>query len=416
MNRKSVFSKAALAVTLAGMMALCLTFTACPPDGGGGSGGGDAVVTDFNLTTLVTAPVTGATPQSTFAGNAQYTGTIAWTDFYGTAHTGAFARSTVYKAVLTLTAKSGYTFTGVAAYSFMHSGADGNPTNAVNSGTVTITFPASIGSDLKVKFGVSTAAEAFTAVHTAIQDGTYLTEIALGDYIDLDTLTIGSDPAIVNSDHPLTAGRGTLLRLIVVGNNSFKRDGTGDPGTVNANNPSGGPDHVVFQFRNIPVTHDMNATDTNVGGYLGSDMRTYITGDFLTGLQAAAGLTDAMLWAPARMVSQGGYSAGTDTITDTLWLPTVWEMFGSNAYQSSTTSETVTNQARLEYYRAGGSGDMDRQKFYSYDNYDDNSEAYWLASPYYNSDDYFAYVVSIGYAYSSGARVERGCVPAFCVK
>ncbi|GHV87436.1 hypothetical protein AGMMS50255_7320 [Spirochaetia bacterium] len=140
MNRKSVFSKATLAVTLAGMLALCLAFTACPP-GNGGPGAADAVVTDLNLTILVTAPVKGAAPQSTFAGNTQYTGTIAWTNNSGTAHTGAFAASTVYKAELTLRAKTGYTFTGVAANSFTYSG-EATLTNAANSGIVTIVFPA----------------------------------------------------------------------------------------------------------------------------------------------------------------------------------------------------------------------------------------------------------------------------------
>ncbi|GHV64989.1 hypothetical protein AGMMS49587_18470 [Spirochaetia bacterium] len=412
MNRKSVFSKAAFAGMLAGMLALCLVFTACSPDGGGGSGGGDAVVTDFDLTTLVTAPVSGATPQSTFAGNAQYTGTIAWEDSAGTAHTGAFASSTVYTAVVTLTAKSGYTFTGAATNSFTHSGADGWPIYVASSGTVFIIFPASSGSDLKVKFSVSTAADAFTAVHTAIQDGTYLTKIALGDYIDLDSLTITGSDTITDKDLGSPGEwdyHGRLLRLIVVGINSFKRDGTGEPGTVNANNPSGGPDHVVFQFQNIPVKHDMNATDTNVGGYLGSAMRTYITGDFLTGLQTTTGLTNDMLWAPARKVSQGGDpEAGTDTITtDTLWLPTVWEMFGSNGLVSSPTSETVTNQARLEYYATGA--------FLKYDS-SDNCSSYWLASPKYWSADEFAYVGIDGYFYDLIASEVTGCAPAFCVK
>jgi hypothetical protein len=49
------------------------------------------------------------------------------------------------QAVVTLTAKTGFTFTGVAANSFTHTGASETPSNAVNSGTVTITFPATTG-------------------------------------------------------------------------------------------------------------------------------------------------------------------------------------------------------------------------------------------------------------------------------
>jgi hypothetical protein len=48
--------------------------------------------------------------------------------------------------VVSLTAKFGWTFSGVAANSFTHSGAT-SVTNAANSGTVTITFPATAGAD-----------------------------------------------------------------------------------------------------------------------------------------------------------------------------------------------------------------------------------------------------------------------------
>jgi hypothetical protein len=58
-----------------------------------------------------------------------------------TAQSGPFKPTTIYKAVITLTAASGYTFNGVAANSFNHSGATGTVTNSANSGTVTVNFP-----------------------------------------------------------------------------------------------------------------------------------------------------------------------------------------------------------------------------------------------------------------------------------
>jgi hypothetical protein len=101
-----------------------------------------AVVSGFALESLVTAPVTGATPATTTSTHAQYTGTIAWkktTD--NTAHSGPFAASTVYTATVTLAAASGYTFSGVTANSFTYTGAT-SVANAANSGVVTIVFPA----------------------------------------------------------------------------------------------------------------------------------------------------------------------------------------------------------------------------------------------------------------------------------
>jgi hypothetical protein len=105
--------------------------------------GQDTVVNSFSLDGLVTAPVKDATPLTTAINTTQYTGTVAWYNSDNTAHTGAFAASTVYKAVLVLTAKSGFTFTGVAANRFTYSGAT-SVTNAAGSGTVTITFPATV--------------------------------------------------------------------------------------------------------------------------------------------------------------------------------------------------------------------------------------------------------------------------------
>ena len=105
---------------------------------------GDTPVTSFVLTGLVTAPVRGAQPVTTEIDADQYTGTVAWKTEGGTDHTGAFAAEAVYKAVVILTAKSGYTFDGVGADSFSYSGAT-SVTNDADNGTVTITFPATEG-------------------------------------------------------------------------------------------------------------------------------------------------------------------------------------------------------------------------------------------------------------------------------
>lgn len=104
---------------------------------------GSAVVTALALDTLVTAPVKDAAPNTTAIDATQYSGTIAWFESDGTASvSGNFAASTVYVAKVTLTAKSGYTLTGVAQDSFTYTGAA--ITNAADSGEVTITFAATV--------------------------------------------------------------------------------------------------------------------------------------------------------------------------------------------------------------------------------------------------------------------------------
>ncbi|MDR1230937.1 MAG: hypothetical protein LBK61_06000 [Spirochaetaceae bacterium] len=134
------------------LLSASLFFLGCPTgneDDGGGTDSKSPVAVSgaaLNLTSLVVKPVKNVAPKTDAIDKTEYAGTIAWKNSDGTDFTGdTFAVSTVYKAVVTLTAKPDYTFTGVAANAFSHTDADsaaGSVANDANSGTVTITFPA----------------------------------------------------------------------------------------------------------------------------------------------------------------------------------------------------------------------------------------------------------------------------------
>ncbi|MBT3271920.1 MAG: fibronectin type III domain-containing protein, partial [Spirochaetales bacterium] len=94
---------------------------------------GDQTIT-FLAIPGITAPVTGVTPATTTIDTTQYTGTITWSPAAGT-----FAASTVYTANIVLTAKAGFTLTGVSADSFTVVGAAA--INPADSGVVTAVFP-----------------------------------------------------------------------------------------------------------------------------------------------------------------------------------------------------------------------------------------------------------------------------------
>ncbi|GHS88084.1 hypothetical protein FACS189487_05550 [Campylobacterota bacterium] len=101
------------------------------------------VVTDLDLSLLVTAPVTGQSPDTVITTATQYDGIVAWKVTGGAALSGNFAAATSYTATVTLTAKAGFTFTGVVANSFSHSDAIvGGVANPADSNIVTIAFPA----------------------------------------------------------------------------------------------------------------------------------------------------------------------------------------------------------------------------------------------------------------------------------
>jgi hypothetical protein len=163
-NKKFSILLAAAGIVLA-RAALAVAACANPVSSNGGGGGGatpPATVTDLNLTSYVTKPVAGTNPFTTAINAAQYTGSVAWQTSSGAAHSGNFGNSTVYKAVVTLTAKSGYTFTGVAANAFSYSGATSvaNTTGSTTV-TVTITFPQTVGATVSIEM-------------VTIPDGTFL--------------------------------------------------------------------------------------------------------------------------------------------------------------------------------------------------------------------------------------------------
>jgi hypothetical protein len=265
---------------------------------------------------------------------------------------------------------------------------------------------------IKTTFGISTTntqgvTDTFNAVHAYLQSKT-AAEVANegliqeGDYIDLPSITVtGGTPNPTVNDAELT-GHGRLLRLIVVGINSFNAQG------AYTGNGNGAAAHLVFQFQNVAFTHRMNASNDNTGGYALSEMRTWLTGAFLTGL-TNAGVPSGVLWAPKRYVSKGGNpSPGADEInTDTLWLPTERELFGSRSL-SNDTDETAANQARLAYYT-----NNDRRIKYNNGN---TAAWYWEASPGSASAANFCLVNLSGFAGYYDASAVGGCAPAFCVR
>jgi hypothetical protein len=318
---------------------------------------------------------------------------------------------------------------------------------------------------IKEKFGITTAEtpaavkETFTALYEFIKAGGLTNEntngmIELGDWIDLeDGLKV--DPYGVDQKYEVdttdnnklnvedmgeislnyNAGdTNQLLRLIVVGINSFHSDGTYNK-TENDD-----VDHVVFQFKNIPGMHIMNQGPENIssgdgyntGGYAASEMRKYLvpvymeddeqvegSGNFLTGL-VNAGVPKDVLWGPTRYVATVGRNNTEDnvtTINDLLWLPTRFEMTGSSQPANSTYSmtemlaENNTNQVRLEYYPKSAGADSKRVKLGL-----SGITDYWLSSTNTsNSNIGFAEVWDDGSVEFTVSSSVWGVVPAFCV-
>jgi hypothetical protein len=279
-----------------------------------------------------------------------------------------------------------------------------------------VTVPVRTDASIKKTFSISAAGtqgvtDTFNAVSAYLRGKTaaqVLSEghIQLGDWIDLPSITVGTatvnDQAITPASLPFDGYEGRLLRLIVVGINSFN-EGQGGSYTGNGNGTAA---HLVFQFQNLPFAHRMSSGWSRESGYAAREMRAWITGDFLTGLKNA-GVPENVLWGPKRYVANGGPNAtAADEITDTLWLPTEREICGVN-FWSHSTWETAANQARLAYYDTSS-------KFIKHDS-GNGTTYYWLSST--GSYSYLVCCVTPdGLAYETYGETRRGCAPAFCVR
>lgn len=102
--------------------------------GNGGEPAADTVI-DIAQIPGVTAPAGDETPVTSITETDQYTGTVSWEPWDD-----PFAYETVYTATITLTAKSGYTLTGVTENFFTVAGVD-TVTHDADSGVVTAVFP-----------------------------------------------------------------------------------------------------------------------------------------------------------------------------------------------------------------------------------------------------------------------------------
>jgi hypothetical protein len=278
---------------------------------------------------------------------------------------------------------------------------------------------------IKQKFAVTEegkdgVAAVFTELHKYIQNGGLgaSTVIRTGDWIDLEGgLAVeayagygefsAANAAIVPQSPPFTGYEGRKLRLIVVGINSF----------IGRNDNGNATPHVVFQFQNLPASRRTHSAESNIG-YGETEMRMYLTpvagddnsGTFYTGL-LEAGIPEQVLWAPIRYVSK---RTAAEKITDLVWLPTEWEMFGQRTF-SYEAHETSGNQVKLEYY----SGDPQRIKYRVNESTGTVSVPWYrLASPFYTTtNDYrFCIVESSGKGGYNSPSVSSDFAPAFCVR
>ena len=153
----------------------------------------------------------------------------------------------------------------------------------------------------------------------------------------------------------------------------------------------------------LQTSRNMNSTNTNVGGWNSSAMRTYLNQSFYATLP-----DDVTAYIAERTVQYSSGNGGTSLVaaTDKIWLPREKEIFGAVTNSASTEGATCS-QFPIYATSANRIKTMGVSGAISY--WWESSPSIYSASP----TTRFCFVFTDGSAYLGGASGARGVVPCF---
>ncbi len=161
----------------------------------------------------------------------------------------------------------------------------------------------------------------------------------------------------------------------------------------------------VIEFVDIITTYKMNSTNTNLGGWPGSEMYDFINNNIYNSLPSEL---QKLIIDTYTISSHGSTETNNFTSNNKLYLLTLKEIWGDipNNY------DTVTNQTRqLDYYKKEGVNSENYAK--AIKDYQGNPYIWWLRSANFNSDTDFYRVSTLGLWPNRYATAVCGVAPAF---
>ena len=161
----------------------------------------------------------------------------------------------------------------------------------------------------------------------------------------------------------------------------------------------------VLEFADIITTHKMNDTDTNVGGWPATSMRTFVNNDIYNAIPSE--IKNAII--DTTVVSEYGKSDTENfTSTDKLYLLAPKEIYTdwTNSYDTAKDlTRTLDYYTNIRVTTSSYSGAI-KYKGTSADNW-------WLRAANYINTINFLYVYFNGNCYTNTARTTYGVAPAF---
>ena len=162
----------------------------------------------------------------------------------------------------------------------------------------------------------------------------------------------------------------------------------------------------VLEFADIITEHAMNDTNTNVGGWPATSMRTFVNNDIYNAIPSE--LRSAII--DTTVVSGHGSTSGETnfTSTDKLYLLAPKEIY-TDFNDTDDTAKDLTRT--LDYYKAQGVTTRNHSEAKKKNG--TNADWWWLRAARSNANNNFYYVSSIGSYTNNIADDTNGVSPAF---
>mgnify|MGYP004455232065 CR=1 FL=1 len=164
----------------------------------------------------------------------------------------------------------------------------------------------------------------------------------------------------------------------------------------------------VVEFADIITKQKFNSTNTNVGGWEGSELRTYINGTIYNALPSD--LQNVI--STTKVVSSHGYNSSNFETQDKLYLLSSEEIYGDFATSSMANYDTsVGTSKQLDYYKNQGvttSSYAGAKK-----QYNGSNSNWWLRSAHSGNTDSFLYAGDISDWSMVFMYYSTGVSPAF---
>ena len=166
----------------------------------------------------------------------------------------------------------------------------------------------------------------------------------------------------------------------------------------------------VVEFADVITEQSFNSTNTNVGGWKDSELRTYINGTIYNALPSEL----QNVTSTTKVISGHGSTSGETNFEtqDKLYLLSSEEIYSDFSSSSKAKYDTALGTSKqLDYYKNQGVTASSYKE--TIKQYNGNNSYWWLRSANSNFTNIFLYVSNTGYWSSRNANSSHGVSPAF---